>query len=94
MYSCLPGQADDQDDGSQVRWIIRHMDGKEREAAVRKSSELTFVSELPEAVVGGAYVPPEGFDCEPVCQPAQPFWVLPVLCALPALIPLCVAGSF
>jgi hypothetical protein len=35
---------------------------------VREPSELTCVTELPAAVGGAAYVPPAGFDCEPLHQ--------------------------
>jgi hypothetical protein len=36
---------------------------------VREPSEVTCVSELPQ--VGAAYVPPAGFDCEPVREEGQ-----------------------
>jgi hypothetical protein len=37
---------------------------------VREPSEVTCVTELPQAV-GPAYVPPAGFDCEPVREKGQ-----------------------
>ena len=40
---------------------------------VREPSEVTCVTELPQ-VVGAAYVPPAGFDCEPVREKGQEGW--------------------
>jgi hypothetical protein len=47
------------------RWLQK---GVAEQPAERQVSELACVTaaELPEVVAGSAYVPPAGFDCEPV----------------------------
>ena len=58
--------AEDHDDSDRHKWMQK---GVSEQLAERDVSELACVSELPEAVGGYAeYVPPDGFDCEPVAS--------------------------
>lgn len=52
------------DSGDRQRWMQK---GVSHQPAERDVNDLSCVSELPDAVGSYAeYVPPEGFDCEPV----------------------------
>ena len=66
-------QADDDTAEDRKRWMQQGVSQR----SVREPSDINCVTQLPDAVGGASYVPPPGFDCEPVQGPTAALLLCP-----------------